>query len=246
MSAGSYFYIIWLSILCVSHTSNTRMMWKGKRIWQQRKPLCWRRGWGGRGRLRRRSNSRSWTRSRRRKLHGLTITYCAFASSSTVPRFKASKTYVVSWIRVCSHTRNLDLALLQVESRGGAAEEGRREGEEGLHQEWVFEEEAAQTDGGHGRGHQAAIWKSQEEAAAQVHPPGRYGAVYSTCESHRWATYNHIHKHTLSMCSSHWSMLDLSWPVLLLRCRGTSSRLLGIKCFFSVAQSGWQRQRPAE
>lgn len=39
---------------------------------------------------------------------------------------------------------------------------------------------------------------------------------------------------------------DLPWPLLLLGCRGTSSRLLGIKCFFSVSQSCWQWPRPTE
>lgn len=41
-----------------------------KRTWPPRKQLCWRRGCGGRRRLRRGGNSRSWTRSRRGKLHG--------------------------------------------------------------------------------------------------------------------------------------------------------------------------------
>lgn len=86
---------------------------------------------------------------------------------------------------MCRHTRNLCLALVQVESRGGAAEEGGGEGEAGVHQERVSEEEAAQADGGHGRSHQAAIWESQKEAAAQVHPPGRPGVIHTSRQSRR-------------------------------------------------------------
>lgn len=50
---------------------NARMMWKGRRTWQQRRLRCWRRECRERRRLMRGSSSRSWTRSRRRKLLGV-------------------------------------------------------------------------------------------------------------------------------------------------------------------------------
>lgn len=42
---------------------------------------------------------------------------------------------------------------LQFESRGGAYQEGGGQGQEGVHQAGVPQEEAAETDGGHGHRH---------------------------------------------------------------------------------------------
>lgn len=105
-----------------------------------------------------------------------------------------SAKYLLMYIRLNVTTKcgipelphvTLDPALVQAESRGRAAEEGGRESKEGVHPERVLEEEAAQADGGHGRSHQAAIWESQEEAATQIHPPGRPGVLHASRQSHR-------------------------------------------------------------
>lgn len=42
---------------------------------------------------------------------------------------------------------------VQTESRGGAHQEGGRQGQEGVHQAGISQEEAAKTDGGHGHRH---------------------------------------------------------------------------------------------
>lgn len=52
--------------------------------------------------------------------------------------------------RLAWNARNLCF-LDQIESGRGSCEEGRREGKTRVHKKWIYEEEAAETDGWHGQ-----------------------------------------------------------------------------------------------
>lgn len=49
--------------------------------------------------------------------------------------------------------QNLNYPPVQIESRGGTNQEGGGQGQKGVHQARVSQEEAAEADGGHGHCH---------------------------------------------------------------------------------------------
>lgn len=85
---------------------------------------------------------------------------------------------------LCTHFLP-SLFLIQTESRGGAHQKRGRQGQEGVHQAGVSQEEAAKTDGGHGHRHQtsASWWNPTEKRPPQVHPSRQHGLSQNPCQS---------------------------------------------------------------